>query len=51
VRGAAPAGHRKSASPIRGARGRQRPDAFGRQIRAERAMWGEIIKAANITPQ
>jgi tripartite-type tricarboxylate transporter receptor subunit TctC len=27
------------------------PDAFGRQIRAERAMWGEIIKAANITPQ
>jgi tripartite-type tricarboxylate transporter receptor subunit TctC len=27
------------------------PDAFTRQIRAERAMWGEIIKAANITPQ
>ncbi len=27
------------------------PDAFAAQIRAERAMWGEIIKAANITPQ
>jgi tripartite-type tricarboxylate transporter receptor subunit TctC len=27
------------------------PDAFAGQIRAERAMWGEIIKAANITPQ
>jgi tripartite-type tricarboxylate transporter receptor subunit TctC len=27
------------------------PDAFAAQIRSERAMWGEIIKAANITPQ
>jgi tripartite-type tricarboxylate transporter receptor subunit TctC len=27
------------------------PDEFAKQIAAERAMWGEIIKAANITPQ
>jgi tripartite-type tricarboxylate transporter receptor subunit TctC len=27
------------------------PDEFARQIVAERAMWGEIIKSANITPQ
>ena len=27
------------------------PDEFARQIRAERAMWGEVIKALNITPQ
>ncbi len=27
------------------------PEEFAAQIRAERARWGEIIKAANITPQ
>jgi tripartite-type tricarboxylate transporter receptor subunit TctC len=27
------------------------PEEFARQIVAERAMWGDIIKAANITPQ
>src|SRR5262245_21926160 len=27
------------------------PDQFAAQIRAERARWGEVIKAANITPQ
>ena len=27
------------------------PAEFAAQVRAERAMWGEIIKAANITPQ
>ena len=27
------------------------PEAFAAQIRAERAMWGEIIRAANIAPQ
>jgi tripartite-type tricarboxylate transporter receptor subunit TctC len=27
------------------------PDGFARRIAAERAMWGAIIKAANITPQ
>ena len=27
------------------------PQEFAAQIRAERATWGEIIKAANITPQ
>jgi tripartite-type tricarboxylate transporter receptor subunit TctC len=27
------------------------PAEFAVQVRAERAMWGEIIKAANITPQ
>jgi hypothetical protein len=26
-------------------------DDFARRIAAERAMWGAIIKAANITPQ
>ena len=28
-----------------------RPQEFGARIRAERVTWGEIIKAANITPQ
>lgn len=28
-----------------------RPDDFAEQIRAERAMWGEVIKALDITPQ
>ena len=27
------------------------PDEFAEQISAERAMWGEIIKALAITPQ
>jgi hypothetical protein len=27
------------------------PDEFARQIVAERAMWSEIIKVANIAPQ
>jgi tripartite-type tricarboxylate transporter receptor subunit TctC len=27
------------------------PQEFGARIRAERVTWGEIIKAANITPQ
>ena len=27
------------------------PQEFAAQIRAERVQWGEIIKAANITPQ
>lgn len=27
------------------------PDQFGKQIRDDRKMWGEIIKAAGITPQ
>ena len=39
-----------SASPARGCVG-DSPQEFAAQIRAERVTWGEIIKAANITPQ